>query len=82
MTGENHMFQTLILKEGGTMEFGGNQKHKIIGTKLILLSQSIMYSLLMDLDITYLAIVNFMIVVMKWCLIRATKQSSKTLTNP
>ncbi|WJX24545.1 hypothetical protein P8452_13640 [Trifolium repens] len=32
MTGERHMFQTLTLKEGGTVGFGGNQKGKIIGT--------------------------------------------------
>ncbi|WJX68356.1 hypothetical protein P8452_52731 [Trifolium repens] len=34
MTGERHMFQTLTLKEGGTVGFGGNQKGKIIGTEL------------------------------------------------
>ncbi|WJX61599.1 hypothetical protein P8452_46671 [Trifolium repens] len=32
MTGERHMFQTLTLKEGGTVGFGGKQKGKIIGT--------------------------------------------------
>lgn len=30
MTGERHMFQTLTLKEGGTMEFRWNQKGEII----------------------------------------------------
>ncbi|WJX18836.1 hypothetical protein P8452_08595 [Trifolium repens] len=32
MTGDKHMFQTLTLKEGGTVGFGGNQKGKITGT--------------------------------------------------
>lgn len=32
MTGERHMFQTLTLREGGTMWFRGNQKGNIIGT--------------------------------------------------
>ncbi|WJX39850.1 hypothetical protein P8452_27360 [Trifolium repens] len=32
MTGERRMFQTLTLKEGGTVGFGGNQKGKITGT--------------------------------------------------
>jgi hypothetical protein len=32
MTGERHMFQTLTLKKGGTVGFGGKQKGKIIGT--------------------------------------------------
>jgi hypothetical protein len=32
MTREKHMFQTLTLKEGGTVGFGGNHKGKIIGT--------------------------------------------------
>ncbi|KAK2435811.1 putative mitochondrial protein [Trifolium repens] len=35
MTGERHMFQTLTLKEGGTVGFGGNQKGKIIGTGIV-----------------------------------------------
>ncbi|KAK2374267.1 putative mitochondrial protein [Trifolium repens] len=32
MTGDKHMFQTLTLKVGGTVGFGGNQKGKITGT--------------------------------------------------
>ncbi|KAK2354920.1 putative mitochondrial protein [Trifolium repens] len=32
MTGDKHMFQTLTLKEGGTVGFGGNQKGNITGT--------------------------------------------------
>jgi hypothetical protein len=35
MTGERHMFQTLTLKEGETVGFGGNQKGNIIGTRTI-----------------------------------------------
>lgn len=31
MTGENHMFQNLTLKEEGNVGFGGGQKGKIIG---------------------------------------------------
>jgi hypothetical protein len=31
MTGDKSMFQTLTMKEGGTVGFGGNQKGKIIG---------------------------------------------------
>ncbi|PNY05239.1 retrotransposon-related protein [Trifolium pratense] len=31
MTGEKKLFQSLTLKEGGTVGFGGNQKGKIIG---------------------------------------------------
>src|ERR1044072_8836587 len=31
MTGERHMFQSLELKPGGVVCFGGNQKGKIIG---------------------------------------------------
>jgi len=30
-----HMFQTLTLKEGGTVGFVGNQKGKIIGSRII-----------------------------------------------
>jgi len=72
------LFQTLTLKEWGTMGFWGNKKGKIIGTKLlvILQSQSIMSNLLMDLSIIYLASVNFVIVVMKWCLIRTPANDS------
>jgi len=32
MTGERSLFLTLTLKEGGPVEFGGNQIGKIIGT--------------------------------------------------
>jgi len=32
MTGEKSMFLTLKMKEGGTMEFGGNQTGMVTGT--------------------------------------------------
>src|ERR1044072_3714968 len=35
MTGERHMFQSLELKPGGVVGFGGNQKGKIIGCETI-----------------------------------------------
>lgn len=35
MTGEKYMFQTLSIKEGGTVRFGGNKKGKIIGMRTI-----------------------------------------------
>lgn len=35
MTGERSIFQTLNMKEGGSVGFGGNQKGKIIGTGMI-----------------------------------------------
>jgi hypothetical protein len=35
MMRERHMFQTLTLKEGETVGFGGNQKGNIIGTRTI-----------------------------------------------
>jgi len=52
--------------------FGGNQKFKIIGSGTI--GNSYIS--------TYLALVNFVILVMKWCLIRTQAQSSMLLTNP
>jgi len=35
MTGEKHMFQTLIMKEGGIVRFGGNHEGKSVGTRTI-----------------------------------------------
>jgi len=35
MTGENSMFLTLTMREGGNVKFGGNQSGKIIGTGTI-----------------------------------------------
>src|ERR1051325_6236658 len=35
MTGRKHMFQSLELKSGGFVGFGGNQKGKIIGSGTI-----------------------------------------------
>src|SRR4030066_2078038 len=35
MTGDKSMFQTLSMKEGGSVGFGGHQKGKIVGTGMI-----------------------------------------------
>jgi len=35
MTGDRSLFQTLTMKEGGTVGFGGNQTGKIIGSGTI-----------------------------------------------
>src|SRR4030067_1155764 len=35
MTGDKSMFQTLSMKEGGSVGFGGHQKEKIVGTGMI-----------------------------------------------
>jgi len=35
MTGEKSMFQTLTMKEGGDVGFGGNQKGNIIGMRTV-----------------------------------------------
>jgi hypothetical protein len=35
MTREKSMFQTLTMKEGGNVGFGGHQKGKIIGMRIV-----------------------------------------------
>jgi len=66
MTGEKFMFLTLAMKEGGTMGFTGNQTAKSLVCELLVffLSILIMCGSLMDSNITYLALVSFVIMVM------------------
>src|SRR3954463_2026549 len=40
MTGRRSMFQDLVLKSGGEVKFGGNQKGKIIGSRTISIGNS------------------------------------------
>jgi hypothetical protein len=35
MTRERHLFKDLVMKEGGVVGFGGNQRGKIVGTETI-----------------------------------------------